>query len=462
VRNVRLLALPLASLLACSDPIEPLPAQIETFDPPGTAGGTRLQAQYVESAAGGPRRFLQMIDRESGDPCWLTRWANEETTVLCRPKASGMVVYLDPACTTPYLETNAEVGQWASAFGVVRVGPRLDPQPTERYLEFSPGQCASMPEAPWDPVHEISEEIVDLPTGRIIDDASDTHILVRNFQGDDGSHVLYQLADRLAQVQCLPKETPAGSRCAPDTSFEMHDEGFLDIDCERLAVLEYGDNRVGIVPERANEVYRFEIPARAQDPFMGRRELSGECTVEQQNTGRKTLHIGTPYPDRDWPVLEARVSADEALSARIATTPQGERAEPEPDRGHLGFFEANGEPCSPVWIEGLLRCAPAIPEVYRSYEFFYADRACSERLVVMGQGELPAFVTVHETSTPRSAYALPTGAVYQLGEEAQDTRYRRNVYGDCELDNINRRQRYYRLGAKQEKERYPELRLVYK
>jgi hypothetical protein len=450
---------------ACSDPDgEMLPPGVgDDFQPPGPTAGTRLVPQYVESADNNTRRFLQLIDLLTDQPCFLSRKSGSDPVVTCRPRASGMPVFLDSSCTRRYLETSFGNHTWISSHRVVRRGERLEPQPVERYIEYSPGRCAPMPAAPFAPIYEIAEELPEdqVASGRIVVDDGDPRLSVHTFEGDDGSRVLYQIIDRLAGVECLPHLTNEGMRCAPDTTRELHDEGLLDTNCDRLAVLEYGGHGVARVIERGGEVYRFEPVLEFGSVRIGRRAADGSCTVEEMHAGKKTLHFGVPYPEREWPSLAMHELGDTTLSAVVATVPSGVRAEPVLSLDTNSMFESGGAPCGPMWIVDSLRCVPAVRAPYVHGLVRYADARCSERLISLDtDGEVPREVAIREPGAPYPLDHLPHGGVHQVGDELID----RPVY---ELIDLHRREcrplpdprnrRHFRAGPALPAARFPEL-----
>lgn len=426
----------------------------------GPISGTRLAVQFVESADGSARRFHQLIDREIDQPCFLPYVIGDQPSIPCRPRAMGQPVFLDAACTQRAVETAEGDAVWVSGFDVIRLGARLDPQPAQRYIEYSPGRCAAMPDPPAAPVYAIAE-VIDasrLPSGRLIEDASDPRLLLRIFEGDDGSRVLYQINDRLAGPECLPEMTREGLRCAPDTSDTLNDEGLLDTDCNRLAILEYSFHLVARVVGRNDEVYRFEIPDHAVDPEVGIRGEDGQCRVETRQAGRKTLHLGVPYPERDWAPIEAQNTGTSALSARVAVLANRMRGEPARTTSRTAIFETDGKPCSPLWIGDSLRCAPAIEANYLWWSAAFADGRCSERVIGMSNdADPPAEISIYDQL---GADQLYRGGVYSVGEQVISRGvYRLDFAGRCYQMPDSAGERHFYVGAALPASRFPELRL---
>lgn len=436
----------------------------KSLEAPFARAGTRLSPQYVESPDGRVQKLLQLIDRETGEPCFLSRFASADEEVECRPKAHGVKVFLDAECARPYVETAHGDHQWVSGSQIVRVGALLDPQPAERYIEYSPGQCAPFPSAREWPVYEIDEtKTLEPVRGRVVRGDPQARIGVWMFEGEDGSRIPYQLEDQLAQMPCVPQRTEDGPRCAPDTNFELHDEGWLDKNCEQLAILEYGATRIAKVPERNNEVYRFELPPHEQLVELGRRDSMSMCSQEQQNLGRKTLHLGVPYPSREWAELEIHELGDEALGAELALLPSGERAEAEPwiDRVHL--FHSNGAGCGPVWTGETLRCLPSPEGPYLWWAAMFADYNCTRRIVAMArEGTVPEHVTITDGSASPEQGTLQTGGVWEVGEPFNGPVYYGSPSECLEQRPMDSNARFFRVGSQVSAELFPELRLVLK
>ncbi len=423
---------------------------------PGHRPGTRLQPQWVTGADGAARRFLQIWDSALGVPCWLTRFATDTTTVSCTPRPTGTIVYLDDTCTQRRVQSRHTSG-WVNAGQVVRLGARVA-QPALTYMEISPWQCVREGLPPDGAVYEIAETAAPgaLATGRVVDDmSSDRQIRARSFVGDDGSRFLYDLVDTLAGVSCLPGRTESGARCIPDLG-ELTDEGLLDATCERLAILDYVRTAVAPIAARGGAIYRFEHPGWFGSQTFGRLDASGQCVAEERSIGRYTVHLGTPYPPREWPFIALESRGDDALRAEYGRRMSGERAEPESRVDPLRLFESHGEPCGLARdAEGTLRCVPPPAEGVREGAPVFADARCSERALAMSPGVAPpARVTLLDRSDGERA---PLATVHAVGERLDAAR----VYtGACQAVGAVPRADYYRLGPALSLADRPVLRVV--
>lgn len=377
--------------------------------------GTRLVGQRVVSADGRASALVRLFDTALDEPCDLSSYGEPEGSVRCRPRASATIVYLDDECTEPFVETARTDRAWVVAEERVRLGARLSPQPTARYRSFARGYCEAEPLPPAAPVYALAEvaDPSELARGRLVVDDSDPRLSITRFVGDDGSHFVHTIVDRTSGEVCVPGTTDAGPRCRPDVG-DLEDEGLLDERCERLAILDYGSTRVARVGGRDDAIYRFET-GYAAPVRLGHRGAEGTCTVEELHPGRRTLHVGTPYPETDWPrVTLAEGVSSSGLVASTAVLPSGERLVPLPRIDRRALFDVDGAPCGPVWVDGVLRCLPASPFVFD----VFADARCT----------VPAWLSVDDTPPPSTLTilegdepltGLPIGAVQTV--RAADT-----------------------------------------
>lgn len=391
-------------------------------DEPGHVGGTRLRAVFV--GAGEARRFLTVWDTQLDTACWLTRFAAADTDVRCFPRASGTIVFGDQRCATRYVETTATEG-WVYAEGlVVRLGAPVTLE--QRYTALARCGCAPSATPAQTPLYEIAEElpVEQLASGRIVDHDADERLRVRTFEGQDGSRFVYDVIDRLAEVSCTPTELEGG-RCEPEQG-TLTDEGQLDETCARLAILDY--RRVGVarVAGRGDAVYRFEFPERTEgnDAILGRVDPAGQCSTERTNLGRRTLHVGTPYPASAWPALDVAREGTSVLEAIVGRLPSGARAEAEPGVQTARGLRAGGVDCVPARADdGRIRCLPAPPPALDAWPMYYADARCTLRAArLRPEAPRPAEVTLLDDAFA----ALPRGQVYAVGRPLPSTA----VYAD--------------------------------
>lgn len=441
--------------------------------PAGSTAGSRLRLQLVTSPSGDARRLLRMIDTELGVPCMPYLPPNAESAggagIQCSPVGHGLLVYLDFECTRPAVETFYGDHTWVRGPKLMKVGRRLDPQPEERRWALEPGKCQMGLGPATSPIYALEElgdpEVV-LVQGTLHVDASHPRLTVRSFLGEDGSKVVYDLTDRLANVGCTPQLTAEGPRCAPDLGQPLADEGLLGEGCAQLLVLEYGSVSVAPVRERGDEIYRFELAASAGRTITAhRRDGEGRCVAEEVALGRRTAYLGTPYPAQEWPELQMQVSGPPALSARVAVLPDGTRADLAARVDHERMFEANGEPCGPVWTDSSedrsLRCLPAPPAQVRDWLVVHGDRACTQRLVAVDEGTTPPRqVTMHLEVTGIDRGNLLSGEVFQVGAAVPEGEVYAKVTGGRCVPTSFPGTDYFRLGARVPGDSFPELKLV--
>lgn len=421
--------------------------------------GQRLKARFVQSEDGRVRRLLGLFDSVPGQSCWLTRFAGVDDRVFCYPRASGTLVSLDAACTQLAVETSYGDHSWVLAQGPVRLGRRITPAPAQRYYYVGGGRCSPTPEPVAAPLYEVAEQLSSeaLAGGTVVRGVSDDRLGVLQFIGDDGSSVPYRLSDTVAQVDCTPGETEVGPRCRPETG-TLHDEGRLDERCDRLAILDYSATPVAVVPERGGAIYRFDLPQRTSTQLqLGRVGPGGMCMLEETNLGRYTLHLGTPYPPRDWAPIALDVAESGALRAVVGRLPSGAPAEIEPALDPGTFFELDGQPCGPVWTSPTdLRCLPTPSEAVMGWVTAFADARCTERVLAMREGSAPPAEVLLVGAY--GAENLPVGDVRAVGEALDIGRIYVDSNGTC--TRTTQVASYFRLRAQIDPSRFPALRLV--
>lgn len=421
--------------------------------------GQRLKARFVQSEDGRVRRLLGLFDSVPGQSCWLTRFAGVDDRVSCYPRASGTLVSLDAACTQLAVETSYGDHSWVLAQGPVRLGRRIMPAPAQRYFYVGGGRCSPTPEPVAAPLYEVAEQLGSeaLAGGTVVRGVSDDRLGVLQFIGDDGSSVPYRLSDIVAQVDCTPGETEVGPRCRPETG-TLHDEGRLDERCDRLAILDYSATPVAVVPERGGAIYRFDLPQRTSTQLqLGRVGPGGMCMLEETNLGRYTLHLGTPYPPRDWAPIALDFAASGSLRAAVGRLPSGAPAEIEPNLDPRVLFELDGQPCGPVWTsQSELRCMPTPSADVLSWVTAYADARCSERALAMREDTTPPAEVLLVDNY--DADGLPFGQVRPVGEALDRGRVYVNENGGC--TRTSQAARYFRLGDPLDPSRFPALRVV--
>ncbi|MFO0725260.1 MAG: hypothetical protein U1E65_15870 [Myxococcota bacterium] len=450
--SVPLLALLFAS--ACADAAVKLdPPDGGVTEDAGSSGpSTRLRAQVAVSLDGKLRGLVQLIDTQIGEACALQRFAPEGQPVACYPKASGLVYYADPACTQLVVETQHADHRWLTGDPLVVAGARLNPPPAHRYFQ---GRGCNEAGVPVDPVYE-AQPLGDmrLAKGMLERDQSEPGLVVARVRGDDGSLFEEALIDPLTGAGCAPGETAsAGGRCVPDLGI-LHDEGLLDPSCTQLAIVEYGSTPVAAISERGGEIFRFQIRTGTTVP-LARMSAAGACTPEAVALGRKTLHLGTPYPERDWPSLTLKHSTSAGLELVEANLPSGRMVRPQDRLDDGAVFQGASGPCGPMWLSGSLRCAPGAEaiEVYR-------DNRCSEPLFYFPTDTPPpAEIRAVSGFAGPSGGGLPSGSVFTVGAKATPAAlFAKTFGGSCDPYPIPGGQVFLR-GEAQPPEHYPELRL---
>ena len=426
---------------------------------PSDAGVTsqhRLHRQLVSSPDESLRRFYQLIDTTTGEPCFLNRGTASDGTMTCFPKASGELVYLDAACTRPYVETHARDQTLIMTVVPVRRGARVASPPAMRYFGWGDGQCGSAATPVAAPLFEAEIVPVEqLPHGRLETSGSRGGLRTVTFVSDDGFRVLHDLIDETSGVSCLPGITAEGPRCQPDLQGEAVDEGLLDPACLRLAITPYGTTRVAPVEGRNGEIYLFEV---AVDQQHAGRSSGGMCAVEDIPITRRTLHLGSPYPASLWPEMSVLREGGRGLGTYVATYAGGD-ADPASRVDAATMFDYAGAPCGPAWIDGELRCLPAPPKTVLSWATIYADNRCTGRAMAMDNASSempPPRVTVREGL--HHATGLPESHVYEVGISIRSAYSITNSTGSCEPYPFTAR--YFALGARVDATVFPTLKLL--
>lgn len=448
-------------------------------EPPGEPKpGARLVPAFVEGRGGEVSRFLHFVDASANhEPCSLPFAATADSPMSCLPKAEGDLWFATDTCDEPVIEVTAvdyTVVRIAPTVpgGVsypVRVGELLSPQPALLRYGQGVGACAEIANPPRAPVYAIDRTAALTPaSGRLIEDRSEPRLLLRYFEGDDGSRVLHSIFDPLTQRRCAPGTTSAGLRCVPSSISTAQDTGLLDERCERLVVLEGHGLAVASVWRRNNEVYRFEpYPVGGDNTVVvGRRNRRGECEVSREEVGTRVPFVGVPYPESDWPPMTARRTGGDDLSADVAEALGGIRAEGErpfwPGEPPV-LFETHGLACTPVWTAGRLRCLPSPPSSFRILGKAYADSACTERLLVFEGGDSPPTeVLVSEMAMLAGRHFLPEGGLVSVGSaHVGDAFERTSPDRPCQPYRARRPpEALFRMGPRVEDSRFPELRIV--
>lgn len=438
-----LIALP-TLLFACQAGPETQPLGTTSQD------GTRLLVRYVEAEDGGAQRLLHLFDRELGQPCRLSTRPDGGETLTCLPAASGMVMFLDDACTTPYIATiHGEAGVvTASGFpplaGPARLGARVADSGAARYLgggDFGCSEAAALTDTPLYAV-EAFLPLTELPQGRLVAEPLTEDLEAQVFEGDDGTRVLYYLVDRNTGGTCQPELTDAGPRCAGYVA-EAHDEGLRNEACDRLVVAAYGQMQVATIPERGGATFRLTLMT-AEDALT--RVLGhGACEPEEHSiAGRRTLYFADPYPTSEWPAVELGTTSGRVLTARpgrIGELLLDTLTTVDPDT--LFVDMSRNQDCGPAWVDGSLACVPAPAPNAHEYLTIYADPECTVPAAAVYSGSVPpATYTFRELGAPTSQEGLPTAKVYEVGA-AVSTVYARDGLGACE--SAVYRHDYYRL-----------------
>lgn len=366
---------------------------------PAASHSGRFVAQYVQPEGGEARRYLGMFDRFTGQSCQTSRATAEEIpTVYCLPELTAMVAFLDPECTQAVIETSAPQGAWVNAWGIgpragpLRIGARLGSVEGPRYyLSRGCYESGTFGDAV---VYEVAEtaEFDTFELGQLRDEDLSENLRATWLDRADGPALLHHLTDSTAQLACTPAHTEAGPRCATELG-QVHDEGLRNETCEQLAAADYGTLGVARVPERGDAIYRFSsVPWGTAHATEG---PDGTCEWSDEGFGRMTLHFAEPYPMSQWPQLTFDGTTGARLESLSARLPSGASAHGLADYDPRALFKdtLRQQECGPAWVDGAVRCVPALPPSIRSWIEVFTDAACTQPGVAVPEGE-PALTSV--------------------------------------------------------------------
>ena len=434
-------SLPLLLLLSSSAPLACGEGGARTLVPPAAArDGARLEARYVEAEDGGARRLLHLFDRELGAACRLSARPDSQDVLHCLPAGGGLVVYLDDACTTPYVATHLEDARWVTAAGFppfagpARLGAQITPEGPRRFIGGGAWGCTESDVGVDGRVYEVAafEPFDAFVQGPLVATALTEALEAHVFQGEDGSVVMHHLVDRRTGGTCRPEHTAVGPRCVGELG-EVHDEGWRGADCARLAIADYGAPAVARVPERGDALYR--LSAVTESDAVTRIGDDGTCApVERFSAGRRTLYLADPYPMSEWPPLELEDEGGPELTARPGRLPGGLALEGLHLVDAQDLFEdhVRNTACGPAWVHGALACVPAPAADAYDWLTVFADARCSQPAAAFRAGATPtATFTSQAASTLAAQEDLPTARVYAVGARLRQGYARSDRGGGC-------------------------------
>lgn len=438
----------------------PTPSPSSTPSP-----AARLRRQFVEAVEGPARQVYQLIDTRTGQACHIAG-------TTCLPSAGGRLVHLDPTCSDPErIETNGYYHRWvmtndaSGAQILVRKGDslRVSVSYAEVFTRGADGRCRTFGAGQSSSaIYEIAEVVTDLPAGTLEHVDTGAPLATNAFVADDGSRFVLELLDRTIGARCSFEETEVGPRCAPER-VEITHEDLFDPECQRRAILG-GVPHVAAVfaPSGASEglmIFEAAPSGDSNEAAIGRQQADGSCVSATIPLGRQALHFGVPYPPSRWPELsEARLEGPR-LVAVVPTLVGGGDAAALTAVDATGMFEDKGRrtACGPVWIDGVLRCAPKRPAGVR-WDQVYSDAECRipALLLISGRAEAepPPVLTTYRSETREG---LPVGVVREVGG-ALDVAYELSFNDGCRATTLEGRA--YALGAETAGSEFAELRLV--
>ncbi len=454
--------IPALFLFACAgEPVEPVAPEVRDFS---AGAGARIAPRYVTTVDRQVWRFLQIMDTEIDQPCRFVQLDQRTQEAVCYPLAYGAAVYLDEDCTTLYVATWDGPGVigadgYSPDSGFVRTGARVTAPGEGRFQKQSAG-CFAASYSPEMPVYEIAERIdhETFQKGSFSQIELNATLGAEMINGADGSVLLNELIDRVADSRCEPSITEAGPRCVSLAPL-VHDQGLRDTSCDRLVVPSYDvQTPVASVEERGGAIYRFQLYP-GQD--VGRVGESGQCMVEQFGHGRDRLFTGVPYPVEEWPELEYAPITNDRLTARIAELPNGNHGDAVRRVAIEAMFEDGGEPCGPMWIGNTLRCVPPNQRSDYSSLQLFADSSCTEPVHAhFGEDPEPETVTWRDSTGNAEQGHLPIGRVLRRGVEIPESDVHRLVPGSWDCVPVQLNARYFKLGSEVSGDDFAALRLV--
>lgn len=405
---------------------------------PTPAPLTRVRRQLVQATQGPARQLLQLIDTRTGQAC-------HSVDTSCLPSAGGRLVHLDPTCADPErIETNAYDHRWVAtndASGariLVLKGDslRISVSYAEVYTRDQGGSCRALGAGQSSyAIYEIAEVMTDLPVATIEHEEVGPRLAANTFVGDDGSRFVLELLDRTTGVRCSLEDTEAGPRCAPARG-EITHEDLFDPECRRRAILGWVPQVTSVfAPSGASEgVMIFSRAERggSNEAAIGRKQPDGSCRSETIELGRESLHVGEPYPPSQWPELSELRLEGPRLVAVVPQLIRGGDAAALASVDARAMFEDKLRQtlCGPVWIDGVLRCAPARPANAPWVEV-YSDSECRVPALWLTAGraaaEAPRALTIYRSEVREG---LPVGVVREVGR-ALEVAYELSFSGEC-------------------------------
>lgn len=438
--------------------ITPVPTPSPTVAPsptptPSRAPAPRLRRQLVQATQGPARQVLQLIDTRTEQAC-------HSVDTTCLPSAGGRLVHLDPTCADPErIETNGYDHRWVAtndASGariLVRKGDtlRVSISYAEVFSRDPDGSCRALGGGQSSyAIYEIAEVVTDLPVGTIERADVGPTLAATALVADDGSRFVLELLDKTIGARCSFEDTEAGPRCAPERSEITHDDLF-DPECRRRAILGWVPQVASVfAPSGASEgvmIFTEAERSPSNEAAIGRQQPDGSCRPDMIPLGRQTLHIGDPYPPSRWPELRSLRLEGPRLVAVVPQLASGG------DAAALGAVDARAmfedkwrqTPCGPVWIDGVLRCAPARPANAPWVVEVFSDAECRVPALWLTAGraeaEAPRALTIYRSELREG---LPVGLVREVGQ-ALEVAYERSFSDGCRVTALEGQA--YALGA---------------
>jgi hypothetical protein len=453
VARALLLTALLASASACA--VEPVPLPAVPLPAPGDdpggdtdagadLGTRRLVLQAVRSVDRRVGAAHQLFDQTLGVPCAPVGALNSTTALLCRPHLlpSVPVTYLDERCAVPLALSDAPDGTLVTAVGdfdlgsMARLRGAVRPAPTQRWTRDSGRACVPDTSPATAPVRPL-DVLDDLTFGRLRP-ARETRaeLYVDRLSTEDGLEVVVGLVDRTSGARCEPGLTDAGPRCVPEQQ-TITEPLLLDATCTRPILLQYGGVTVGRLPE-TGEYMRFEQQGVPFTTDVGRL-VDGRCVRERRDFGRRTYHVGTPYPPEAWPKVTFADETSGELTHRVALSVDGARLTPSifvpVSWGQAGGFGRSDSlwsgdvRCSPVSVDGELRCVPG-PLGDRA---MFADARCTVR-AALGVPEGLRSVHVQLDDGDAASAWIPRGRAFEVAARGMGWIYAELWSGECVQD----------------------------
>ncbi|MEC7521191.1 MAG: hypothetical protein VYE22_15040 [Myxococcota bacterium] len=408
------------------------------------SSGTRLELIAWEPEDGTGIHATSFFDRELGVECvW---WYDlDAETWRCLPRPSGRLVFLDADCgqaaahgcaagDAPFFtgrRFEARTNECGGSFGYApslpfRTGAR---RTVDRVFERDPeGECVAGATGPLEVV-----ELEPMPNDAFVSGAprprprdGDDRIGEVVLAGDDGSELWMGHYDHERGAACAMLIASGRFPCVPETSGNTTGPTRCG---EAFGVTYEARPECGREPPQLAVETEYDACGRAVDARVYRHGARlSEARVEAC-IDRPTEHIYTELIDATDEVAWLENEAEG--TGRLRALPDRPRYVESWSLGTLGshFDTELGEECSPVVVNGVMRCLPVLARAMDEDDLF-ADAACSEPALGARDASCSAWTYVARSDTDGPCLDWSGRDYYRIGERL-DVAYRRDDTGAC-------------------------------